>query len=67
MMPEMSGMDFFDEVAHRFPDVAGRVVFVSGGAFTPAAKAFLDRVANERIGKPFDPQYVRAIVQRYIR
>jgi PAS domain S-box-containing protein len=67
MMPEMSGMDFFDEVARRFPDVAGRVVFVSGGAFTPAAKAFLDRVANERIGKPFDPQNIRAIVQRYIR
>ncbi len=67
MMPEMSGMDFYDEVTRRFPGVAGRIVFVSGGAFTPRTNAFLDRVANERIEKPFDPQGVRAIVQRYIR
>jgi two-component system cell cycle sensor histidine kinase/response regulator CckA len=67
MMPQMSGMDFYDEVARRFPDVAGRVVFVSGGAFTPKANAFLDRVANERIEKPFDPRSVRAMVQRYVR
>ena len=67
MMPEMSGMDFYDEVTRRFPDVAERVVFVSGGAFTPRANAFLDRVANERIEKPFDPRSVRAMVQRYVR
>jgi PAS domain S-box-containing protein len=67
MMPEMSGMDFYDEVARRFPDVAGRVVFISGGAFTPRANAFLDRVGNERIEKPFDPRSVRAMVQRFVR
>jgi PAS domain S-box-containing protein len=67
MMPEMSGMEFYDEVARRFPVVAPRFVFVSGGAFTPAASAFLDRVPNERIEKPFDPRHVRALIERLAR
>jgi PAS domain S-box-containing protein len=66
MMPEMSGMDFYDDLARRFPDAARRVVFVSGGAFTPRAHAFLERVTNVRIDKPFDPQTVRNLVQQQI-
>ncbi len=66
MMPEMSGMDFFDELERRDPAAAMRVVFISGGAFTPSANAFLDRVPNPRLDKPFDPKSVRAMVQRYI-
>jgi PAS domain S-box-containing protein len=66
MMPEMSGMDFYDDLARRFPDATARVVFVSGGAFTPHAKAFLDRVTNTLIEKPFDPQILRDHVARLL-
>ena len=65
-VPEMSGMDFYDQVARRFPALTTRVVFVSGGPLTAAASAFLDRVANERIEKPFDLQAVRELVQRFV-
>ncbi|MEX0824496.1 MAG: ATP-binding protein, partial [Woeseia sp.] len=58
MMPEMSGMELFAELTRQFPHLAGRVVFISGGAFTPEAQAFLDRVGNERLDKPFDPANV---------
>jgi two-component system cell cycle sensor histidine kinase/response regulator CckA len=64
MMPEMSGMDFYDQLTRRFPADAEHVIFVSGGAFTPAAADFLERVSNERLEKPFDPQHVREMVQR---
>jgi PAS domain S-box-containing protein len=64
MMPEMSGMDFYDELARRFPAHVERVVFVTGGAFTPAGREFLERVPNERICKPFEPRTVRQLVQR---
>jgi PAS domain S-box-containing protein len=64
MMPQMSGMEFYDELTRRFPDVARRVVFLTGGAFTPAADAFLARVPNERLEKPFDPRVLRDVVQR---
>jgi len=65
MMPEMSGMDFFAQVEKSYPDQATRVVFVSGGAFTPGANEFLDRVKNERLDKPFTPKSVRDLVARY--
>jgi PAS domain S-box-containing protein len=67
MMPEMSGMDFYDELTRRFPEAARRVVFLSGGAFTPSAHAFLDRVTNPRLEKPFDPRLLRELVQRLVR
>jgi CheY-like chemotaxis protein len=65
MMPEMSGMDFYDELTLRFPGVARRVIFVSGGAFT--ARASVSRPGDQRrIDKPFDPHTVRTLVQRYL-
>jgi CheY-like chemotaxis protein len=66
MMPEMSGMDFYDELARRFPAYLGRLIFVTGGAFTPAGREFLDRVPNARIRKPFEPRAVRELVQRVV-
>lgn len=66
MMPEMSGMELYDQIARRFPEVAARVVFISGGAFTQAARDFLERVDNPRLEKPFDFQTLRAVVQRHV-
>jgi PAS domain S-box-containing protein len=66
MMPEMSGMDFYDELARRFPAYLERLIFVTGGAFTPAGKEFLERVPNARIRKPFEPRAVRELVQRVV-
>ncbi len=67
MMPQMTGMDFYRELTRRSPEDAGRIVFVTGGAFTPAATVFLDQVANERIEKPFTPKAVRDLVQCFIK
>lgn len=66
VMPAMSGMAFYDELARRFPDLAERVIFVSGGSFTLESRAFFDRVANTRIGKPFDLRTLREAVERLI-
>jgi len=67
MMSEMSGMDFYDELTRRSPDLGPRVVFISGGTFTPVANAFFERVANQRIDKPFDHKQVRELVQQFVR
>ncbi|MEJ7599468.1 MAG: ATP-binding protein [Kofleriaceae bacterium] len=67
MMPEMSGMELFDELSRRFPDAAARVVFISGGAFTANATTFLAQVPNERLEKPFDPHTIRALARRFAR
>jgi PAS domain S-box-containing protein len=54
MMPNMTGMDLFAEVAVRHPGFERRFVFMTGGAFTPRAAKFLAEVENRRLEKPFD-------------
>jgi CheY-like chemotaxis protein len=66
MMPQMSGMAFYEELTQRYPDAARRVAFVTGGAFSPDVAAFLERVANERMTKPLDPESVRSLVRRLL-
>ena len=53
MMPGMSGMELYKTLAKIHPIMASRMVFVTGGAFTGEANAFLDQVGNERLEKPF--------------
>jgi CheY-like chemotaxis protein len=53
MMPELTGMELYARVRELAPDQAGRMVFMSGGAFTPAAQEFLESIPNERLDKPF--------------
>lgn len=63
MMPDVSGMEFYDEVARRFPWSAERFFFMTGGTFTPQAQAFLERTSLTRLDKPFDSESLREIVR----
>lgn len=62
MMPQMTGMELYDELVRTAPRQAERVVFLSGGAFTAAARAFLDDVPNPHLEKPFDSRELLALV-----
>jgi two-component system cell cycle sensor histidine kinase/response regulator CckA len=66
MMPERSGMDFYEALARVAPVLVPRVVFVSGGAFTPAAAEFLERVPNPCVRKPFEAEQLRGLVRRIL-
>ncbi len=65
MMPETSGMDVFDAVHRRRPDVSTRFVFMTGGAFTPRARAFLERSEHRCLEKPFELHEIRHIVRDF--
>jgi CheY-like chemotaxis protein len=67
MMPEVSGIDFHDAVQRFDPALASRMVFITGGAFTPEMHDFLCRVPNERIDKPWNPAALRELVRRVAR
>ena len=67
MMPEMTGMDFYAELARVAPDQVERMIFLTGGAFTPRAREFLEQVPNARIEKPVDLQNLRALMQNLLR
>jgi len=62
MMPEMTGMDFYQAVVSKSEQLARRIVFMTGGAFTPKARAFLDQVENTRLDKPVDLKLLRQLV-----
>jgi two-component system, cell cycle sensor histidine kinase and response regulator CckA len=67
MMPDMTGAELYDELARTMPEMAAAMVFMTGGAFTPAARAFLDRVPNERVEKPIDTKGLLALMNRLLR
>jgi PAS domain S-box-containing protein len=63
MMPGMSGMDLYEDVLVSQPDIAARIVFMTGGAFTRRAADFLALVGNRHIAKPFGAADLLALVQ----
>jgi CheY-like chemotaxis protein len=52
MMPEMSGMDLYTAVSGVASEQAERFVFMTGGAFTPRAEAFLAGMQDRTLEKP---------------
>ena len=66
LMPEMSGMELFGEIERLDPALAARMVFLSGGAFTPASREFLSRPGVECIEKPFDLATIREAIARHL-
>jgi PAS domain S-box-containing protein len=62
MMPEMSGMALFEELGKIAPRLADRIVFITGGAFTPEAKRFLEEHETRVVEKPFELGALRALV-----
>jgi PAS domain S-box-containing protein len=62
MMPIMTGVELHSALCRAAPDQAARMIFLTGGAFTPRARAFLDEVPNARLDKPFELATLRALV-----
>ncbi len=66
MMPELSGMELWEALAAARPELARRVVFMTGGAFTDRAREFLAAVGQPQLGKPFQPQDLREQVRGWL-
>jgi CheY-like chemotaxis protein/two-component sensor histidine kinase len=66
LMPGMSGMALHAALARLSPALAERMVFLSGGAFTPEARDFLAVPGRECIDKPFDLEAIRGAIGRHL-
>ena len=66
MMPDMTGMAFYEELLRTRPEDAARVVFLTGGAITAEIADFLATVPNLRLEKPFGVVALRATVQQIL-
>lgn len=67
MMPQMTGIEFHEALLQIAPELADKVVFMTGGAFSAEASAFLDRFRHRTIDKPFKFTALRSLVQDLIR
>jgi PAS domain S-box-containing protein len=64
MMSPLSGMDVHERLRAIRPDIADRMVFMTGGAFTERAAGFLASVENPRLEKPFLSTAVEALLPK---
>jgi PAS domain S-box-containing protein len=62
MMPEMNGMELYDHLSAHYRD---KLVFVTGGAFTPQARRFL--AGRVYLDKPFSEEQLRSAIGRVAR
>jgi two-component system cell cycle sensor histidine kinase/response regulator CckA len=53
MMPTTSGIDVFRAIQRDMPGLEQRIVFMTGGAFSPGSREFLASVPNRKLEKPF--------------
>jgi signal transduction histidine kinase len=67
MMPQLTGMDLYEELCQIAPDQAERMIFLTGGAFTERAREFLDGLANPCVEKPFEMAYVLELIALTLR
>jgi PAS domain S-box-containing protein len=67
MMPELSGPELHDALVQLAPDQAEKIIFITGGAYSPASQQFLERNTNLCFEKPCDLQELRAAVQARVR
>jgi CheY-like chemotaxis protein len=66
LMPQITGMEIHAELSQHRPECLDWLVFMTGGAFTPAATAFLQQVRNDRVEKPFNAAKLKALVNARI-
>ena len=62
MMPQMTGMELYAHLVEERPELARRTIFMTGGAFTADARAFLAACDRPLLEKPID----RATLRRAI-
>jgi len=63
MMADVSGTEFYEELSRHDADQGRKVVFMTGGAFTESAMAFLDRVPNARVTKPWQLEELLRVLE----
>jgi CheY-like chemotaxis protein len=63
-MPGMSGVQFLTALEDARPDLAARLVFMTGGAVTAQTETFLENLTDGYLQKPFRARELLALVGR---
>jgi PAS domain S-box-containing protein len=63
MMPDLTGMEFYRQTRQLAPGREDRILFITGGTFTPEAEAFVARLPRPPLEKPFSAPTLLACVR----
>ncbi len=63
LMPGMGGIALYRELVRRAPQMADRVIFLSGDVSSARLRVFLDTVRNVALEKPVDTAVLRAAIR----
>jgi len=64
MMPNMTGLELLEALVERAPEQAQRLIFLSGGVFTPETRARLDDLGTLQLEKPISTRDLRQVVMQ---
>src|SRR5262249_47536260 len=63
MMPEISGIELYERLGGVAPAYTDRIIFMTGGAFTPQARQFLAKLGRPHLEKPFTEDELRRAIE----
>jgi signal transduction histidine kinase len=63
-MPDVPGAELSERIAALVPSLSSRIVFMTGGAFTPRARALVEQGDRLLLEKPFSYDSLQAVLQR---
>jgi CheY-like chemotaxis protein len=64
MMPGKTGMDLYEDLAKKTPELCERIVFLTGGATSDRAREFLARPEIKYLEKPVELPSLEAAIER---
>ena len=67
VMPDLSGPEFYATVVDRWPHLLARLVFMTGGAFTPGTLDLTERLPIRVLPKPFKIDRLKRLVRERMR
>ncbi len=67
MMPVMNGLELYRRLLEVAPRIAADLVFISGGATTTETAAFLARLSNVQLQKPFETQQLFDLIEMRVK
>lgn len=66
MMPASSGMELYARIGREQPELAERVILMTGGSARPEVERFLADAKRRVLRKPFDEQQVLTMIRKVV-
>lgn len=64
MMPQMTGMEFYERMKARGDSSEQKIILMTGGAFTPAVRSWMEALTNPKLEKPFRIRQLKELLAK---